>query len=73
MTVKKENKRAVVTLCPHQQEQLKHLAEKYQVSESKVLARSLELLIAQEQAHFDVGLKKCRHSCKKCTHISEDQ
>ncbi len=62
MTIKKENKRAVATLTPKQQVALTALAKKYDLSESKILAQGLDLLIAHEQAHFDVGLKKCRHS-----------
>ena len=61
MAIKEENKRAAVTLCPHQQQQLKELAEKYDLSQSKILARGFEMLAEQERAHFDVGLKKCRH------------
>lgn len=31
------------------------------------------MLVEQEHAHFDVGLKKCRHYPKKCRHFSSNQ
>lgn len=62
MTIKKGHKRAAVTLTAKQQKELKELSQKYALSQSKILAQGLSLLIAQENAHFDVGLKKCRHS-----------
>lgn len=65
MTIKEENKRSAVTLCPDQQAQLKRLSKKYDVSESRILARGFDLLVEQERAHFDVGLKKCLHYSKK--------
>jgi hypothetical protein len=61
MAVKSENKRATVTLNPLQQAELTKLAKKYAVSESKVLAHGLDLLIMQENAHFKTGLEKCPH------------
>lgn len=61
MAVKSENKRATVTLNPLQQEELTKLAKKYAISESKVLAHGLDLLIMQENAHFKTGLEKCPH------------
>ncbi|EMJ5457072.1 hypothetical protein OP594_002675 [Enterococcus faecalis] len=61
MAVKSENKRATVTLNPLQQEELTKLAKKYAISESKVLAHGLDLLIMQEKAHFKTGLEKCPH------------
>lgn len=61
MTVKRENKRSVVTLNPKQQAELTKLAKQYAVSESKVLAHGLDLLIMQEKAHFKTGLEKCPH------------
>ncbi|WP_376716428.1 hypothetical protein [Enterococcus gallinarum] len=61
MAIKKENKRGVTTLNPTQQVALQRLSKKYVLSESKILAHALDLLIAQEAANFDVGLtKKCR-------------
>lgn len=59
--IKAENKRSVTTLNPIQQAALKRLSEKYALSESKILAHAFDLLVRQEAAHFDVGLKKCRH------------
>lgn len=61
MAIKNENKCATVTLNPLQQAELTKLAKKYAVSESKVLAHGLDLLIMQENAHFKTGLEKCPH------------
>ena len=58
MAVRKEIKRAAVTLSPEQRDQLKKLSEKYRISQSKILARGFDMLVEQEKAHFDVGLKK---------------
>ncbi|OTN93665.1 hypothetical protein [Enterococcus faecium] len=56
--IKAENKRGVTTLNPEQQAALKRLSKKYVLSESKILAHAFDLLVRQEAAHFDVGLKK---------------
>lgn len=64
MAIKRENKRAQVTLTPSQQHALTQLSKKYHLSESSILARSFDLLLAQEQAHFDVGLANKQRKLK---------
>jgi hypothetical protein len=59
MGIRKENKRAQSILNLKQQSELSYLVNKYNKSESKILAIALELLAAQDRAGFDIPkLKK---------------
>lgn len=57
MSIKRGNKRTFVTLNKERQHEIDHLAKKYNLSQSKILAHALDKLYELDQAKFPTGLK----------------